>query len=162
MRMPTNVPPASTVASPCSARSDRASSSEAGAIHTGSLTRGSRPRPDEPFTRIRSPVLIRSPALVVPTTAGMPNSRATTAGCETAPPASVTSPMIFVNSTTHAGLVIRHTRISPSRTWSNSSSEATKRAGPSTTPGEAARPRTSPLVAGSPAWNFSGKPQSAL
>ena len=36
--------------------------------------------PVEPFTRIRSPVLMRSPAFVVPTTAGMPNSRATTAG----------------------------------------------------------------------------------
>src|SRR6185503_5161481 len=102
------------------------------------------------------------PAFVVPTTAGIPNSRATTAGCDTAPPASVTSPMIFVNRTTHAGLVIRHTRISPSLTWSNSSSDATKRAGPSTTPGDAARPFTSPVVDGSPAWNFSGDPQGAL
>src|SRR5439155_16748197 len=35
-----------------------------------------------PFTRTRSPVLIRSVAIEVPTTAGTPNSRATTAGCE--------------------------------------------------------------------------------
>ena len=154
MRIPRNVPPASTVASsPRSARIASASSSEAGAIHSGSV-HGSPEDLDHacvPLTRIRSPVLIRSPAFVVPTTAGMPNSRATTAGCVTAPPASVTSPTILVNSTTHAGLVMLQTRISPSRTWSNSSSEATKRAGPSTTPGEAARPLTSPVVAGSPA-----------
>ena len=126
MRMPRNVPPASTVASsPRSARSASASSSVAGASHSVTVTPGSRRRPVVPFTRIRSPVVIRSPAFVVPTTAGMPNSRATTAGCETAPPASVTRPVIFVNSTTHAGFVIRQTRISPSWTWSNSSSEVT-------------------------------------
>ena len=34
-----------------------------------------------PFTRTRSPLLIRSVATDVPTTAGIPNSRATTAGC---------------------------------------------------------------------------------
>jgi hypothetical protein len=67
------------------------------------------------------------------------------------PPASVTSPAILVKSTTHAGLVMRHTRISPCWTWSNSSSEATKRAGPSTMPGDAAKPLISPVVAGSPA-----------
>ena len=39
-------------------------------------------------------------------TAGMPNSRARTAGCEVVPPVSVTRPAIFVNSTTQAG--IRH------------------------------------------------------
>src|SRR2546425_7412158 len=81
--------------------------------------------PVEPFTRIRSPVLMRSVALDVPTTAGMANSRDTTAGCEVTPPASVTSPTIFVKRTTQAGLVIRQTRISPSFTWLNSSIEET-------------------------------------
>ncbi len=37
-------------------------------------------------------------------TAGIPNSRASTAGCEVVPPVSVTSPAIFVNSTTQAGI----------------------------------------------------------
>ena len=48
--------------------------------------------PVEPLTRTRSPVLIRSVASDVPTTAGMPNSRDTTAGWAATPPASVTSP----------------------------------------------------------------------
>src|SRR6476646_7575998 len=113
-----------------------------------------------PFTRTRSPLLIRSVATDVPTTAGIPNSRATTAGCAATPPASVTSPAIFVNRTTHAGLVIWQTRISPFCTWSNSSSEATLRATPSTTPGEAPSPCTSSTFSGGGRWNFSGKPQS--
>ena len=49
-------------------------------------------------------------------TAGMPNSRESTAGCDVVPPVSVTRPAIFVNSTTHAGFVIWHTRMSPSLT----------------------------------------------
>ena len=69
-------------------------------------------RPVEPLTRTRSPVLIRRVASEVPTTAGMPNSRETTAGCEAMPPASVTRPAILVNSTTQEGLVIRQTTIS--------------------------------------------------
>ena len=113
-----------------------------------------------PLTRTRSPVLIRSVATDVPTTAGIPNSRATTAGCAATPPASVTRPAIFVNRTTHAGFVIWQTRISPSCTWSNSSSEATLRAMPSTTPGEAPSPCTSSTFSGGARWNFSGKPQS--
>src|SRR3972149_6486754 len=48
--------------------------------------------PVEPLTRIRSPVLIVWVATEVPTTAGMPNSRESTAGGETGPPASATSP----------------------------------------------------------------------
>src|SRR3712207_9130822 len=46
-------------------------------------------RPVEPLTRTRSPVLIRRVGSEGPTTAGMPNSRETTAGCEAMPPASV-------------------------------------------------------------------------
>src|SRR5438445_156203 len=116
--------------------------------------------PVVPLTRTRSPVEIRSVASDVPTTAGIPNSRATTAGCDATPPASVTSPPIFVKRTTHAGFVIWQTRISPSCTWSNSSVDETIRAVPSTTPGEAARPVTSSTFAGGSRWNFSGKPQS--
>ena len=74
-------------------------------------------------------------------TAGMPNSRARTAGCEVVPPVSVTRPAILVNSTTQAGLVIWQTRMSPSRTSSNSSTVRTTRAMPSTTPGDAADAR---------------------
>src|SRR5262249_33739472 len=89
------------------------------------------PIPLVPFTRTRSPVAIRSVAIDVPTTAGIPNSRATTAGCAATPPASVTRPAIFVNRTTQAGFVIWQTRISPYCTRSASASEATLRATPS-------------------------------
>ena len=71
---------------------------------------------------------------------GMPNSRDRTAGCETVPPASVTRPVILVNSTTQAGLVIWQTRMSPALTSSNWSSRSTTRAVPSTTPGEPPMP----------------------
>src|SRR5262249_39701246 len=56
--------------------------------------------PADPSTRIRSPVRMRFVATDVPTTAGMPNSRDSTAGWEVVPPVSVTRPAIFVNSTT--------------------------------------------------------------
>src|SRR5207245_94349 len=59
--------------------------------------------PVDPFTRIRSPVRIRFVATEVPTTAGIPNSRDNTAGCDVVPPVSVTSPAIFVKRTTQAG-----------------------------------------------------------
>ena len=84
---------------------------------------------------------IRWVATDVPMTAGIPNSRASTAGCEVVPPVSVTSPAIFVKSTTQAGFVIWQTRMSPSRTSSNSSTVRTTRAMPSTTPGDAADAR---------------------
>ena len=47
------------------------------------------PRP--PSTRTRSPVLSRMVAFLQPTTAGMPNSRATIAACESGAPTSVTT-----------------------------------------------------------------------
>src|SRR5687768_6106714 len=72
--------------------------------------------PLEPFTRTRSPVFILWVASEVPTTAGMPNSRETTAGWETVPPASVTRPLTLVKRTTQAGFVIRQTSMSPSST----------------------------------------------
>src|SRR5690242_6195371 len=115
--------------------------------------------PVEPSTRIRSPVLIRFVAIDVPMTAGMPNSRERTAGCEVVPPVSVTSPPIFVNSTTHAGFVIWQTRMSPSRTWSNSSVVITTRAVPSTVPGEPAMPSIRVWSSDSWRWNRSGYPQ---
>ena len=83
---------------------------------------------------------IRWVATDVPITAGMPNSRASTAGCEVVPPVSVTSPAILVKRTTHAGFVIWQTRMSPSRTSSNSSIVRTTRAIPSIVPGDAPRP----------------------
>ena len=73
-------------------------------------------------------------AIEVPTTAGIPNSRERTAGCEVVPPVSVTRPAIFVKSTTQAGFVIWQTRMSPSRTSSNSSTVRTTRAIPSIRP----------------------------
>ena len=112
--------------------------------------------PADPSTRIRSPVLIRCVASDVPMTAGIPNSRDSTAGCDVVPPVSVTRAAIFVNSTTQAGLVIWHTRMSPSVTSSNSSTVRTTRAVPSTTPGEPAIPVIRAPPAPCSWWNRSG------
>ena len=108
--------------------------------------------PVAPLTRIRSPVLIRSPALVVPTTAGIPNSRATTAGCDDRAAGLGDQPGDLreqhdprrVGHPAHEDLAL----LAPGRTR-----RARRRSGPapSTTPGEAARPLTSPVVDGSPA-----------
>ena len=49
-------------------------------VHMDMLTFPRVPAPVLPLTRTRSPVLIRCVATEVPTTAGMPNSRETTAG----------------------------------------------------------------------------------
>src|SRR3954451_17334148 len=117
-------------------------------------------RPVEPVTRTRSPVLILRVASEVPTTAGMPNSRETTAGCEAIPPASVTRPEILVNRTTHAGLVIRQTTISSRSTSPNCSAERTTRAVPSTMPAEAGRPGISASCVGAGRSSFSGKAHS--
>ena len=105
-------------------------------------------RPVVPSTVSRSPVAIRWVATDVPMTAGMPNSRASTAGCEVVPPVSVTRPAILVNRTTQAGFVIWQTRMSPSRTSSNSSTVRTTRAIPSIDAGRAAEPGDDPLVVG--------------
>ena len=105
---------------------------------------------------MRSPVEIFRVASDVPTTAGIPNSRARTAGCEVVPPVSVTSPAILVNRTTHAGLVIWHTRMSPSATSSKSATVRTTRAMPSTTPGEPEIPATFATSVDASRWNRSG------
>ena len=112
--------------------------------------------PFVPSTRIRSPVLMRFVAIDVPMTAGMPNSRDSTAGCEVVPPVSVTRPAIFVKSTTQAGFVIWQTRMSPSRTWSNSSVVMTTRAVPSIVPGDPAMPSMRVSSSDCWRWNRSG------
>ena len=101
---------------------------------------------------------MRSVASDVPTTAGISYSRASTAGCAANPPALVTSPAIFGNSTCQAGLVISHTRMSPGWTASNSASLSTTRATPSIVPGDPATPVSSPALRPWLRWNFSGKP----
>ena len=109
-----------------------------------------------PSTRIRSPVAIRFVATDVPMTAGIPNSRASTAGCEVVPPVSVTRPAIFVNSTTHAGFVIWQTRMSPSRTSSNSSTVHDDPRDPLDVPGEPAMPLICRWSSDCSRWKRSG------
>jgi hypothetical protein len=50
--------------------------------------------PRSPSTRTRCPVLIRFVAWPVPTTAGIPYSRATMAACDMVPPMSETAALI--------------------------------------------------------------------
>ena len=50
----------------------------------------------------------------MPTTAGMPYSRATIAACDIAPPISDTAALIFPNTGAPLGAVTGQTRISPS------------------------------------------------
>ena len=80
----------------------------------------------------------------VPTTAGMPYSRATTAQWLRMPPASVTTAETVAKSGVQGGAVNSATRTSPGRSRSASSSERTIRAVPLTLPGEPALPRSSP------------------
>src|SRR4029077_2640731 len=117
--------------------------------------------PVVPLTLTRSPLLIVRVATEVPITAGIANSRDSTAACEVSPPASVTRPAILVKSATHAGLVIWHTTMSPLRTWSNPSVVSTTRATPSPTPGDPPRPTTCDLTVVALRWNFAGNPQFA-
>src|SRR6266699_2993358 len=117
--------------------------------------------PVVPLTRIRSPSLIFLVADEVPMTAGMANSRASTAACEVRPPASVTRPAILVKRATQAGFVIWQTTMSPLRTWSNCSTVKTTRAMPSMTPGEPPRPSMWLSTLEALRSNFSGKPQLA-
>ncbi|WSZ44579.1 hypothetical protein OG239_40595 [Streptomyces sp. NBC_00868] len=88
-----------------------------------------------------SPVRIRVVALPQPTTAGMPSSRATIDACERFG-TSVTIAEIRVNSGVQPMFVTVVTRISPGRITSPSSTVATIRAMPSTTPPEAGEPTT--------------------
>src|SRR2546423_1177970 len=52
-------------------------------------------KPRSPSTRTRCPVLIRLVAWPVPTTAGIPYSRATIAACDIVPPVLGTPPLIL-------------------------------------------------------------------
>src|SRR5262245_57798599 len=91
---------------------------------------------------------MRDVALPVPTTAGNPNSRATIAAWLIEPPMSDTAPAIFGKMGAQVGLVIWQTRMSPFCSFEISSTDFTMRAGPSTTPCEAAKPLISLLDAG--------------
>jgi hypothetical protein len=100
--------------------------------------------PRSPSTRTSCPVLIRLVASPVPTTAGMPYSRATMAACDIAPPMSETAALILPNTGAQLGAVTGQTRISPSRISPIWFTSVSTRAMPSTTPAEAPQPRTSP------------------
>src|ERR1700745_1020575 len=88
------------------------------------------------------PVLIRLVASPVPTTAGMPYSRATIAACDIEPPMSETAALILPNTGAQLGAVTGQTRISPSLISPIWLTSVSTRAGPSTTPEEAPTPRT--------------------
>src|SRR5215831_20821621 len=96
--------------------------------------------PDEPSTRTDCPVLIAAVALPVPAPAGRPYSRHTIAACDITPPMSVTTPVTFGKIGAQAGEVTGQTSTSPSRMSASSATSTTTRAGPSTTPGDAAEP----------------------
>src|SRR5271165_3969438 len=100
--------------------------------------------PRSPSTRTRWPVLIRLVASPVPTTAGMPYSRATIAACDIEPPMSETAALILPNTGAQLGAVTGQTRISPSRISPIWLTSVSTRAGPSTMPEEAPQPRISP------------------
>src|SRR5271165_146634 len=100
--------------------------------------------PRSPSTRTRWPVLIRLVASPVPTTAGMPYSRATIAACDIEPPMSETAALILPNTGAELGAVTGQTRISPSRISPIWLTSVSTRAGPSTMPEEAPQPRISP------------------
>src|SRR6266699_4414634 len=100
--------------------------------------------PRSPSTRTSWPVLIRLVASPVPTTAGMPYSRATIAACDIEPPMSETAALILPNTGAQLGAVTGQTRISPSLTSPIWLTSVSTRAGPSTTPEEAPTPLTSP------------------
>jgi hypothetical protein len=86
---------------------------------------------------------MRDVALPVPTTAGRPYSRATIAAWLIEPPMSDTAPAIFWKMGAQVGFVTWHTRMSPGCRREISSTDFTTRAGPSTTPLLAAKPRIS-------------------
>ncbi len=109
------------------------------------------PRP--PSTRMRWPSLIREVALPVPTTAGRPYSRATMAAWLIEPPMSDTAAAIFWKIGAQVGFVTWHTRMSPFCRREISSTDFTTRAGPSTTPLDAAKPRISLLSRRSSAFS---------
>src|SRR6266540_2984082 len=96
--------------------------------------------PASPSTRTRTPSAMRSVASRVPTTPGMPYSRATIAACERRPPLSVTIPPRSGRRMLKASVVDSVTSTSPLAIRPNSEGPETRRAGPSYTPLLAASP----------------------
>jgi hypothetical protein len=86
-------------------------------------------------------------AISVPTTAGSPYSRATTAAWQRIPPVSVTNAASDGNNGVQAGVVVVQIRTSPPETRPKSSGLATTRAMPVAVPDEAAVPTMR-----SPSW----------
>src|SRR6516162_6251543 len=87
----------------------------------------------------------------VPVTAGSPYSRQTMAAWLMIPPTSVTVAAIVPNTGAQLGAVSGATRISPSRSSPIPAADKTTRAGPSATPGEAAKPVSPPPALLAPA-----------
>src|SRR4051794_38396816 len=87
----------------------------------------------------------------VPVTAGRPYSRHTIAAWLIIPPTSVTVALILPKTGAHDGAVSGATRISPSSISPISSADEITRAGPSTSPGDAANPERTPSSLPSPA-----------
>src|SRR5919201_6291171 len=114
------------------------------AEHDGVVARVAHERivttPASPSTRMRSPVEMRAVALPVPTTAGMPYSRATIAAWDMIPPMSDTAAATLPNTGVQLGEVTGATRISPSLSLPTSRTSRITRATPSATPGEPAKP----------------------
>ncbi len=79
-------------------------------------------------------------ACPVPTTAGMPSSRAIRAACEVAPPVSVIIARTFFKAGMKVGLVISVTKISPCLISARSSGLCIKRTGPVSIPSDAPTP----------------------
>src|SRR5213078_3874041 len=98
--------------------------------------------PASPSTRTRAPSAILSVASRVPTTPGIPYSRATIAEWESKPPLSVTIAPSNGRRMLNASVVDWVTRTSPLTIRSNSAGPETRRAGPSYTPRLAASPRS--------------------
>jgi hypothetical protein len=86
------------------------------------------------------PSAMRSVASRVPTTPGMPYSRATIAACDSKPPLSVTIAPSSGSKMLNASVVDSVTSTSPRWMRPNSAGPDTRRAGPSQTPLLAASP----------------------
>src|SRR5262245_27890447 len=87
--------------------------------------------PASPLTRTRAPSANIVVASRVPTTAGIPYSRATIAACESWPPRSVTMAPRSGRTTLKEGPVVRVTSTSPCCSRLKSCGPATTRTGPS-------------------------------
>src|SRR6516225_10221515 len=106
--------------------------------------------PALPSTRTRWPVLMFLVPNAVPVTAGSPYSRHTIAAWLMIPPTSVTVAAILANTGAQLGAVSGATSTSPSRSSAIPSADRMTRAGPSATPGEAAKPASPPAASGPP------------